>query len=305
MTIPDFESIMLPLLENVKDGREHRMIEVETKLANHFNLTEDERLQLQPSGRETLFQNRARWARLYLKKAGLLEDPRRGYTKITKRGLEVLQQGNQKIEIKFLTRYPEFVSFYSRKKDLQTSEGAWTHAGTISIEPSGKTPEDMISEGLGAIRTTVEAEILARLMENPPEFFEKVVLELVRKMGYGIDHQVLGRTGDGGIDGVIREDKLGLDEIYFQAKRWKSTVPVAQVRDFAGALLAKKSKKGIFITTSDFSTDAYNFVKETADLKIILINGEQLAKLMFDHNLGVTTIGVYELKNIDEDYFVE
>jgi len=296
MQIPDFQTIMLPLLQKVKNGKEYSISELENELANYFNLSEDERKQLKPSGDETLFINRIRWARFYMKKAGLLEDPRRGYSKITKRGLEVLAKGVEKIDEKFLKQYPEFREFHSITQDNQLAQSA-------SLEET-RTPEDMIIEGYQAIRSNVEKEILTRIGNNPPQFFEKAVLELVRKMGYGIDYQVLGRTGDGGIDGVIKEDKLGLEEIHFQAKRWKGTISVHEIRDFAGALLSKKSKKGIFITTSDFSQDAYDYVK-TTDVKIILINGEKLASLMFENNLGVTTNEVYELKRVDEDYFVE
>ena len=297
MVIPDFQSIMLPLLEKVKNGQEYRMIELENQLAHHFNLSEEDRTQLQPSGGETLFQNRARWARFYLMKAALLEDPKRGYTKITKRGLDVLKKGIRNIDLKFLKQYPEFISYSSRKGDDQIDENN-------ILETASKTPEDMIIEGYEAVRSNLEKEILSRIRDNPPEFLETIVLQLVRKMGYGIEHQRLGRTHDEGIDGVIKEDKLGLEEIYFQAKRWQGTIPAPQVRDFAGALLSKKSKKGIFITTSDFSTDAYHYVKTTSDLKIILINGEKLTRLMFDHNLGVTSSGTYEVKKIDDDYFI-
>lgn len=302
MPIPDFESIMLPLLEAVKDGREHRMLELGNELADHFKLSYEEKLLLKPSGEETLFQNRVRWARLYLKKAGLVEDPRSGYTRITSKGSELLQKNISKIDVKFLKQYPEFSNFYHKKKAISVPEMEVSEAvGTDAIP---LTPEDMIIQGYEIIRNNLEKEIISRLINNLPEFFERAILELVRKMGYGIDHQVLGRTGDGGIDGVIKQDKLGLEEIYFQAKRWKGTVPIHQVRDFAGALLAKKSKKGIFITTSDFSPDAHDYVRNT-DLKIILINGDELSKLMFENNLGVTTSDTYELKKIDEDYFAE
>jgi restriction system protein len=171
-------------------------------------------------------------------------------------------------------------------------------------EVSEQSPEDMIISGHKSIRRNIESELLEKINNNSPEFFESLVLELIRKMGYGINHKVLGRTGDGGIDGVIQEDKLGFDEIHFQAKRWKGTVPIHQVRDFAGALMAKKSKKGIFITSSDFSTDAYDYVKKI-DPRIILINGEKLAEYMYDYNLGVSVEDKYEIKKIDEDYFEE
>lgn len=299
MAIPDFESIMLPLLSYVKDGKEHVMREIENHLVIHFNLNEEEKNQLKPSGGETIFHNRTHWARFYLKKAGLLIDPKRSFTKITQEGLNALKQNPQRIDIKFLMKYTQFVEFYSKKKT-----DSWTQIATVEI-PS-KTPEDMVIEGYESFRNNIEKEVIERVSSNTPEFFEYLVLELLEKMNYGVDREVLGRTGDGGIDGVIREDKLGLDEIYFQAKRWKGTIPIHQVRDFAGALLSKKSKKGIFITTSNFSKDAYDFVK-SIDSKIILINGDQLARYMYDHNVGVKsdTNNIYELKRINEDYFEE
>jgi len=304
MTIPDFESIMAPLLSCVKNGQEYSMSKVESALIAHFNLSEEDQRQLKPSStHETIFQNRMRWARFYLKKAGLLEDPKRGYTRITKQGIEIANRNLEKINIKFLMQFSEFVEFYSKKKKTEQEpiERPMTKYTETFV---GYTPEDLIIEGYEELRSNLEKEILEKLEKNSPQFFERLVLELVRKMGYGIDHKVLGRTGDGGIDGVIKEDKLGLDEIYFQAKRWKHTVPIHQVRDFGGALLGKKSKKGIFITTSDFSSDAYEYVK-TPDANIVLINGQLLAQYMMDYDVGVQTAETYSLKIIDEDYFEE
>ncbi|RDJ36826.1 MAG: restriction endonuclease [Crenarchaeota archaeon] len=299
MDIPDFETIMAPLLNTVKDGKEYAMTDIENKLIQHFDLSEEERNQLKPSSsHETIFQNRMRWARFYLKKAGLLEDPRRGHTKITSQGIEVAKTNPQRIDIKFLMQFQPFVEFYSKKKSPEIERPMVQYGENFA----GYTPEDLIIEGYQELRANLQKELLDRLENNSPQFFERLVLELIRKMGYGIDHKVLGRTGDGGIDGVIKEDKLGLDEIYFEAKRWKNTVPIHQVRDFGGALLGKKSKKGIFITTSDFSSDAYEYVK-TPDAKIVLINGDQLTQYMIDYDVGVQTAETYSLKKIDEDYF--
>ena len=295
MAIPDFESIMLPLLMVVKDGKEWRMTDVEMGLVGKFGLTEDEVNQLKPtSATETIFQNRMRWARLYLKRAGLLIDPQRSHTQITPEGLKVVSSGTTKIDINFLMKYPEFTNFYSKKK-IPTIET------TPILELESKSPEDKIIEGMSEIRRGLEAEILERVSTCPPSFFEKIVIQLLEKMGYGIG-TATGRTGDGGIDGMIKQDKLGLDEIYVQAKRWANTVPGREVRDFAGALAGKKSKKGIFITTSYFSNDAIEFVKKV-DSKIILIDGEKLAELMFDNNVGFEPGDAYQLKKIDEDFF--
>ncbi len=272
MAIPDFESIMLPLLQCVKDGKEWSVSDIDKFLIPKFGLSEEEANQLKPSSSsETLFQNRLRWARFYLKKADLLSDPRRGYTKITKEGMTLLEQNPAKIDIGFLKRYPSFQEFYSTKKVGHEA---------ISITKERQSPEDMIIGGITEIRGGLESEILEKIKNCPPNFFEKIVVQLLEKMGYG-DGIPTGKSGDGGIDGMIKQDKLGLDEIYVQAKRWSNTVPGKEVRDFAGALSGKKSKKGVFITTSNFSNDAIEFVK-TVDSKIVLIDGERLAKLMFE-----------------------
>lgn len=294
MAIPDFESIMLPLLECVKDGNEWPINDIEELLINKFHLTEEEANQLKPSSTsETLFQNRLRWARFYLKKANLLTDPRRGFTQITQDGIKVLQQKLTAIDINYLRQFPSFVEFYTKKKTTEEK----------SISQTEKSPEDMVIEGIIEIRRGAETEILDKIKICPPAFFEKIVVRLLEKMGYGIGTQT-GKSGDGGIDGMIKQDKLGLDEIYVQAKRWENTVPGKEVRDFAGSLAGKKSKKGIFITTSNFSRDAIEFVK-TVDSKIILIDGEKLAQFMFDYNVGFEPGDTYQLKKIDEDFFLE
>lgn len=295
MAIPDFESIMSPLLECVKDGKEWAVANIEEILVNTFHLTEEEANQLKPSSTsETLFQNRLRWARFYLKKANLLTDPKRGFTQITQNGIKVLQEKPAEIDINYLKMFPSFVEFYTKKKSPEEKP--------IS-ETKEKSPEDMIIEGITEIRRGLETEILEKIKSCPPAFFEKIVVQLLEKMGYG-DGTSTGRSGDGGIDGMIKQDKLGLDEIYVQAKRWENTVPGREVRDFAGSLAGKKSKKGIFITTSNFSRDAIEYVK-TVDSKIILIDGEKLAQLMFEHNVGFEPGDIYQLKKIDEDFFVE
>ena len=299
MTIPDFESIMLPLLQCVKDGQVWSMTSVEKSLVPKFGLSEEEANQLKPSSTtETLFQNRMRWARFYLKKANLLEDPMRGYTQITNEGKNVLQQNPPKIDIDFLKQFPSFIEFYTKKKS-ETEESQ----NYVVSHPSSKSPEDMIIDGINEIRRGLETDILDKIKSCPPDFFERTVVLLLEKMGYG-DGTTTGKSGDGGIDGMIKQDKLGLDEIYVQAKRWQNTVPGKEVRDFVGSLSGKKSKKGIFITTSNFSHDAKEFVK-TVDSKIILIDGEKLAKLMFENNVGFEPGDMYQLKRIDNDFFDE
>lgn len=295
MPIPDFESMMLPILSYVHDGKEHSMSEIEYHLITNFKLSDDEQRKLKPSSTtETLLQNRMRWARLYLKKANLLDDPRRGFTKITAEGRNALQSKPTKINIEFLKKFPAFLKWQEEIQKRRKQE-------SIPIKKENQSPEDMIIEGIVEIRKGLESEIIDRIAKCPPDFFERMVLQLLEKMGYG-DGTVTGRSGDGGIDGMIKQDKLGLDEIYVQAKRWQNTIPGKEVRDFAGSLSGKKSKKGIFITTSNFSKDAIDFVK-TTDSKIILIDGEQLSKLMFDFNIGFEAGDIYQLKRIDEDFF--
>ncbi|MEM3064470.1 MAG: restriction endonuclease [Candidatus Nitrosotenuis sp.] len=294
--LPQYWKLMLPILRISSDGKTYHRNELANILADQFNLTEEERNQLKPSGGQTLFENRIGWATFDLSKAGLVKREK-GFVTITEEGKKILSTNPEKIDRKFLLSVPKYAEFYKSMMEKRKER--------IDDElTTNESPEDMMITGHKIIRKNVESELLEKIENISPQFFERLVLELVRNMGYGIDHAVLGRTGDGGIDGVIKEDKLGLDEIYFQAKRWKGTVPIHQVRDFAGALMANKSKKGIFITSSDFSNDAYSFVKNI-DSKIILINGEQLARFMYDYNLGVKVQDTYEIKKIDYDYFEE
>ncbi len=295
--IPKYQKLMLPMLKICRDGQEFHRNELKKILADQFNLTNEERNQLKPSGGQTLFENRVGWAAFELKKAGLVNQ-KKSIVSITEDGKRILEKNPQKIDRNFLLdTIPKYQEFYNKmiekRKECSQDE---------IVEISEQSPEDMIISGHDSIRRNVENELLEKINKNTPEFFERLVLELIKKMGYGIDHEVLGRTGDGGVDGVIKEDKLGLDEIYFQAKRWKGAVPIHQIRDFAGALMSKKSKKGIFISSSDFSNDTYEYIKDI-EIKIILINGEKLSKYMYDYNIGVNVEDTYKIKKIDEDYF--
>jgi restriction system protein len=298
LIIPKYWRLMLPILKICKDDKKFHRSELANILANQFELTQEERNQLKPSGGQTLFENRIGWATFDLQKAGLV-NREKGIVSITGDGKDILEQNPTQIDRKFLHTIPKYQEFYKKMMEKR-KERSQEEVEEISEQ----SPEDMIISGHKTIRRNVENELLEKINDNTPEFFESLVLELIRNMGYGIDHKVLGRTGNGGIDGVIKEDKLGFDEIHFQAKRWKGTIPIHQVRDFAGALMAKKSKKGIFITSSDFSNDAYDFVANI-DVKIILINGEKLTEYMYDYNLGVNVEDRYEIKKIDEDFFSE
>jgi restriction system protein len=301
MPIPDFQSIMLPLLKLLSDQRERSNQEINIELANTFQLTNDEINQFLPSGIQKTFTNRIGWAKSYLKQALLISSPKRGYSLITDRGLTVLQENPYNINIKYLERFPEILEF--RKKS--TGRGS-------SIPPDdpigGKTPEEYLEYGFQTILDDLSKALLQKIKECPPSFFEKLVIDLLLAMGYGGSRQeagkVVGKGGDGGIDGIINEDKLGLDSIYIQAKRWEGSVSRPEIQKFAGALLGKTAKKGIFITTSSFTKEALEYASKI-DSRIILIDGEYLAKLMIDHDIGVTKIRSYDLKRIDSDYFIE
>ena len=302
MAIPDYQSIMLPLLELAGDGKTHLFRQAIKALAQRFALTEDETRELLESG-PSKFHNRVSWANTYLKKAGLLESPKRGGFRITKHGRQVLTQKPSTIDAKFLMQFEEFRVFQQRSK--RTQKDTATKSGN---EASEDTPEENLEVAYQTIRGKLADDILNTIKQCSPKFFEQLVVDLVVRMGYGGSRQeaaqAVGHSGAGGIDGTIKEDLLGLDIIYIQAKRWENIVGRPEVQKFAGALQGKRARKGVFITTSEFSREAKNFT-ETIDTKIILIEGTQLADFMIDHGVGVTTVNTYELKKIDFDYFEE
>jgi restriction system protein len=301
--IPDYQSLMLPVLTYVADGVEHRMAEVLVGLADVFKLTEAERLELLPSGQTPLFNNRVHWAKTYLKKAALIESPKRATIIITNRGKKILQEKPSEINVKFLKRFPEFVEFHSSKK-----EGSNETESSGNDEIKKQTPEELLAVGYQSIRNSLEQELLSKLKTIHPSFFEKVVVELLVKMGYGGSIAEAGKatryTNDEGIDGIIKEDKLGLDVIYVQAKRWEGTVGRPELHKFVGALAGQGAKKGIFITTSSFTKEASDYIPRN-ETKIVLIDGTKLAQYMIDYNLGVSIQNIYEIKKIDSDYFEE
>ncbi len=293
---------MLPLLEYCSDQKEHALREVREALADVFKLTEDERRRLLPSGKAPVFYSRIHWARTYLVKAELLESPRRGFVKITQRGLDVLSENPSELNAKYLERYPEFMAF--KHPDMSKAEDA---ASKVESE-TDRTPAEVLEEGYQEIRSALASELLDEIKGCSPEFFEKLVVDLLVRMGYGGSRQdagrAIGRSGDGGIDGIIKEDRLGLDIVYIQAKRWENTVGRPEIQKFAGALQGCRARKGVFITTSGFSRDALDYAK-MIDSKIALVDGQHLAELMIDHNLGVDLADTYEIKKIDLDYFSE
>ena len=296
MSIPDFQSIMLPFLLNLEDGREHSLHEMLNSLANYFKLTESELKELLPSGKQTIFTNRVGWA--YLKKAGLIKPTRRGYFKITSRGQEVLSERPERINISYLSKYPEFVEFKTPKKE--SNEKA---AGEIEE----MNPEEALEMSYQQIRWELATDLLENIRNCSPGFFEQMVVELLVTMGYGGSRkdagEAIGQSGDEGIDGIIKEDRLGLDIIYIQAKRWSGTVGRPEIQKFAGALMGMGAKKGVFITASSFTKEALEYA-QAIDARIILIDGEQMANMMIDFDVGVTTVNTYNIKRLDSDYFI-
>jgi restriction system protein len=295
MTVPDFQTLMLPLLRIAADKQEHVVSVVVEELAEHFRLTPEERKQLLPSGRQAAFDNRIGWAKTYLAKAGLLESTGRGRFHITERGLDVLTSPPNAINIGFLKQFPEFVEFQSP-------------SGRVESQPAAEleTPEELLEVSYQNLRLSLAQELLERVKKCSPQFFEHLVVDLLVAMGYGGSRkdagQAVGQSGDGGIDGIIKEDKLGLDIVYIQAKRWEATVGRPTVQAFAGSLEGQRARKGVLITTSQFSADAKEYVNQI-EKKIILIDGEQLAQLMIDYDVGVADFATYRVKKVDPDYF--
>jgi restriction system protein len=303
MTIPDFQTIMLPLLRFASDGKDHSVHDAVIHLINHFNLSEDQQSQLLSSGQQPVFYNRVGWARAYLKKAGLIDSPRRGYFHITDRGRELLTRPLDRIDMKLLQAFPEFVEFRKRNNDSETSY-------PIEVGLEELTPEEALEEAYQKIRIDLAEELLKAVIGSSPGFFEKLVVELLVKMGYGGSQRdaarAVGRSGDEGIDGIIDEDKLGLDTIYIQAKKWKEEITVSrpEIQKFVGALQGQRARKGIFITTTRFSAEAKNYASNI-ETKVVLIDGKRLTNLMIDYNVGVSQQTTYEIKRLDTDYFGE
>jgi restriction system protein len=304
--IPDFQTIMLPFLETISDKKEYDIHEIIDRISKYFNLTNEEKEERLESSNQPIINNRVNWTKTYLKKSGLVTQPRRAVVQITDLGIEVLAKTPEKINIKYLKKLPKFQEWqntFSKSNKIAELE---TNETEISNEI--KTPEELLEYAYLKLKHETEIEILDKVKSSSPLFFERLVIDLLIKMGYGGSRkdagQAIGKSGDGGIDGIIKEDKLGLDIIYIQAKKWENTVPIKEVRDFAGALMGKRAKKGIFITTADFNKNAFEYVN-SIEHKIILIDGKRLAELMFEHNLAITTINVFEQKRIDNDYFDE
>jgi len=300
MAVPDFQTVMLPLLVLMGDGAEHGLAEVFETLGDRLGLSPEDKKELLPSESDVKFDNRVRWAAFYLRKAGLLERTGRGKIRITERGQQVLKTKPGRIDVKFLKQFSEFLEFQQGTKKAEDVDTA--------SEEAQATPEETLEASYVNLRRTLAEELIDRVKKCPPKFFEKLVVDLLVSMGYGGSRkdagQAVGQSGDDGIDGIIKEDKLGLDVVYLQAKRWEATVGRPVVQAFAESLEGQRARKGVLITTSQFSQEAKDYVSRI-EKKIILIGGEELAQLMIDHGVGVAEVRTYSVRKMDLDYFGE
>jgi restriction system protein len=306
MSVPDYQSLMLPLLEALADGREHDVRELRDTIAQRLGVPDADREELLPSGKQPVYDNRIGWAKTYLDKAALLQTVRRGVYQITDRGRTVVAERPARVDVTYLSRFPEFEEFRRRPEQESTDSQEAIVLRPIPI-PSA-TPQEALDAAYQQLRRGLEAEVLAAVKATTFRFFERLVVELLVKMGYGGSlkdaGKAIGRSGDDGLDGVIKEDHLGLDAIYIQAKRWQNTVGRPEIQAFAGSLEGVRGRKGVFITTSSFSSEAKEYVSRI-EKKIVLIDGPLLAALLIDFNIGVTSVNTYEVKRVDTDYFSE
>lgn len=300
MPIPDYQSLMLPVLKLLIGKEALASPAIIDSISNQFNLSQPERNELLPSGKQKIINNRIGWAKTYLKKANLVIYPQRGFVQLTDEGMSVLQNNPEKIDVDFLRQFPEFLDFRDSSSDIPKRTGF--------IDIAEATPEEQLYVTHAELKTQLLADLINNIKTCSPQFFEQLVVDVIVTMGYGGSReeagQAVGQSGDEGIDGVINEDRLGLDVIYLQAKRWEASVGRPEIQKFAGALQGKRAKKGIFITTSDFTKGAKEYV-EHIDCRIILLSGVQLAELMWEYNIGLHLAASYQIKKLDLDYFNE
>lgn len=306
MAIPDFQTLMLPLLEILGDNKEHNIRDVYSALGDRFGLTQDERSLQSSNSHNIVFNNRVGWTKTHLKKAGMLENPSRGVVRITARGLDVLRERPTRIDMNYLSRFAEYNTFRTRTK-IDTDD-ARDNRDDGGAYPPKLTPFELLEENYRIIRDQLADDLLEQIQSSSPAFFERLVVDLLLAMGYGGSRkdagEAIGQSNDEGIDGIIKEDKLGLDVIYIQAKRWQNPVGRQVIQGFVGSLEGKRARKGIFITTSQFTKSATEYVK-SIEKKVILIDGIQLTQFMIDHGVGVTDVNNFIIKRIDSDYFTE
>jgi restriction system protein len=300
--IPNYQECMLPLLQLLGDQNIHTLRECIDILSKKLQLSEDEKSELLPSGKQTIIANRTSWAKFYLEKAGLVENVSRGKYRITPNGLNLLNENPSLINNDVLLRYEQFRSFIKNSSNKEITQEETTY----KLQPSlnKQTPEEVLDTTYKQLQSNLSEELLEKVLQQSPQFFERLVVDLLVKMGYGAG-KITGRTGDGGIDGIIDEDKLGLDIIHIQAKRWQigNNVGRRELQSFVGALAGQSGRKGVFITTSSFTREALEY--NPSNVKIAKIDGKRLADLMITYNLGVSTKVLYEIKKLDTDYFDE
>jgi restriction system protein len=309
VAVPDFQSLTLPVLREFADGAEHATKDIRQRVAQRLKLTPEDISELLPSGSQTRIANRIAWAHVYMKQAGLLASARRGIYRITPRGQEVLAAPPDQITVKFLEKCPGYRAFGSKESAAGNSQDAvLLNPNVESSEPAVLTPDEQIRAGYQLLRANLALQLIERVRQASPGFFEKLVIELLVAMGYGGSYadaaKVVAKSGDGGIDGIIKEDRLGLESIYVQAKRWEATVGRPTIQQFAGALHGRHARKGVLITTSNFSHEASEYAK-TSQIAIVLVGGVQLAELMIEFGVGVNDVETIKLKRLDEDYFGE
>lgn len=307
MAVPGFQDLMLPFLKLCEDGKERTVPEIGEEISKALSLTNEDLQETMSSG-QTKFYNRVAWVKSYFGKACLLDFPSRGKFKITQRGRDLLNTNPNEIRVGTLNQYPEFEAFH-KGTDQTSAQGNKKSSSDLAQEVEAVTPQEQIENAYQSLRLQLASSLLETILAKPPSFFEQLVVDLLIAMGYGGSRsdagKTLGKTGDGGIDGIIKEDKLGLDVIYIQAKRYAidNSVPSREIRDFTGSLEGHGAQKGVFITTSSFTKDGIEFVKRLQQKKIVLIDGERLTQLMIDHNIGVSTTETYTVKQVDNDYF--
>lgn len=303
--IPDYQTIMLPLLKFSGDQKEHNIREAIDHISNLFKLTDEERKEILLSGQQYVIDNRVGWARTYLKKARLIETPKRSFFIITKTGLDVLKNNPSEINVRFLSQFDSFNEFISIKKEKEKGNN---DSERIFENETAKTPQELLEFSYQKLKKELTQDLLGYVKQASPQFFEKLVIELLLAMGYGGSRkdagEAVGQSHDGGIDGIIKEDKLGLDVIYLQAKRWDNVVGRKEIQSFVGSLAGQKANKGVFITTSSFTKESIEYVKTIIN-KVILIDGETLTQFMIENNIGVSKVISYDIKKIDSDYFIE
>lgn len=315
MAVPDFQTMMLPVLQQYAGGADRSTRDVRDSVAGALGVTAADRAEVLPSGRQTRYANRVAWSHIYLKQAGLLASPRRGVYQITERGRALLASPPDRISIAYLTRYPEFVAFQTKQKsyggdsDEDSDERKTSDGQVVAADAPLLTPDEQMRTGYKRLREALADQLLDRVRQATPAFFESLVVDILVAMGYGGTHddaaRVVGRSGDGGIDGIIKEDRLGLENIYVQAKRYtEGTIGRPAIQQFAGALQGQRARKGVFITTSTFTRDAIEYAKGLQNT-IVLVDGPQLAELMIDYGVAVSEVQTLRIMKLDEDWFAE